>query len=200
MVWRDRTPFKRKRVPSRLEHTRSEVRLPGQLHDLTRIVGVSPHAARVSSRVMISTAPRTRDCTDGWAGDAAERPRKAPVNRAGYRDAGRRLKLHVFGIHVIGRTHRSTTTWFAATNASASRVTRPAMRATRQPGQGQANTYREKAPWHEFTLRDDLGQQRPDQYVTQNSSVGRKASIESDAFDDVPDERNWEARRSREQR
>ena len=38
----------------------------------------------------------------------------------------------------------------------------PAMRATRQAGQGQAYTYREKAPWHEFTLRDDLGQQRPD--------------------------------------
>ena len=154
--------FKPRRVPSRSEHTRTETRLPGQLHDLTRIVVVSPHAARVSSRVMISTAPRTRDCTDGWAGDAAERPRKAPVNWAGHRDAGRRLKLRVFGIHVFGRTHRSATTWFAATTASSSCVARPAMRATRQPGQGQANTDREKAPWHEFTLRDDLGQQRPD--------------------------------------
>ena len=149
--------FKPRRVPSRSEHTHTETRLPGQLHDLTRIVVVSPHAAGVSSGVMISTAPRTRDCTDGWAGDAAERPRKAPVNWAGHRDAGRRLKLHVFG-----RTHRSATTWFAATTASASRVARPAMRATRQPGQGQAYTYREKAPWHEFTLRDDLGQQHPD--------------------------------------
>ena len=154
--------FKPRRVSARSEHTRTETRLPGQLHDLTRIVVVTPHAARVSSRVMISTAPRTRDCTDGWAGDAAERPRKASVIWAGHRDAGRRLKPHVFGIHVFGRTHRSATTWFAATTVSASRVTRPAMRATRQPGQGQAYPYREKAPWHESTLSDDLGQQRPD--------------------------------------
>ena len=29
---------------------------------------------------MISTARRTRDCTNGWAGDAAERIRNALVN------------------------------------------------------------------------------------------------------------------------
>ena len=128
----DTAPFKPRRVPSQSEHTRAETRLPGPLHDLIRIVVVNPQAAGVSSGVMSSTAPRTRDCTDGWARDAAERPWKARVNWAGHRDVGPRLKLHVFG-----RTHRSATTWFAATTASASRVARPAMRnQTGKPGSG----------------------------------------------------------------
>ena len=92
-------------------------------------------------RVMISTARRTRDCTDGWDGDAAERPRIALVNWTGHRDAGLRLNLYVFG-----RPHRSATTWFVGTTASASRVARPAMRATRQPGQVDAYANSEKAP------------------------------------------------------